>query len=138
MNKLLTVLMIGLMLAGTACEKKEERILPKVGSAEQVDASQVAASEQARIEREAFISQAQAQIDELGKKLADVRQKAVTATGKAKEKLNQQVLVLEKEQRNVEENLANLKSALGETWKDFKSGVTSAIEQFKQAVQKEN
>lgn len=133
MNKLLTMLIFGLVLAVSACEKKEERMLPKVGTSEKVD---VAVAEQVRVERDAFINQAQKQLDELAEKLADLKKKAVTATGKAKDKLNQQVLVLEQEQKNVEENLANLKSALGEKWKDFKSGVTGSIEQFKQAVQK--
>lgn len=133
MNKLLTMLIFGLVLAVSACEKKEERMLPKVGTSEKVD---VAVAEKVRVERDAFINQAQKQLDELAAKLADLKKKAVTATGKAKEKLNQQVLVLEQEQKNVEENLANLKSALGEKWKDFKSGVTGSIEQFKQAVQK--
>lgn len=137
MNKLLAVLVFGLALAGSACEKKEERILPKVGLSGKVDAGQVAGAEQYRIEREAFVSQAQKELDELVAKLADVRKKAVNASGKAKEKLNRQVLALEQEQKNVEEKLANLKSALDEKWTDLKSGVTNAIEQFKQAIQKE-
>jgi len=130
MNKFLPVLLLGLMLATSACEKKEERILPKVGSTEQADAVEKSGSDRA-----AFIQQAQKELDELGIKLGDIRKKAVAATGTAKDKLDQQLLALEQERRNVEEKLANLKSEVGEKWKDLKAGVTAAIEQLKQSVQ---
>jgi predicted nucleic acid-binding Zn-ribbon protein len=130
MNKLLPVLLLGLMVATTACEKKEERILPKVGSADQAQASEQTASE-----RVVFIRQAQEEIDELGIKLADIRKKAVSATGKAKEKLDRQLVALEQEMKNVEEKLARLKSEVGEKWKDLKAGVTAAIGQLKKSLQ---
>lgn len=130
MNKLLPVLLLGLMLAAAACEKKEERILPKVGSTDQTDAIEKSSSE-----RVAFVQQAQKEIDEVGDKLADIRKKEVAATGTAKDKLDQQVLALEQEQKNVAEKLANLKSEVGEKWKDLKAGVTAAIEQLKKSVQ---
>jgi hypothetical protein len=65
MNILLPVLMLGLLLATTACEKKEERILPKVGSTDQTEVLEKSATECV-----AFIQQAQNEIDELGIKLA--------------------------------------------------------------------
>jgi len=129
MNKFLSVLLLGMLLSTSACEKKEERILPKVESA-----TQTSAAEQARIEREAFISKAQNEVDELGVKLAEIRKKAVDASGNAKEKLNQQILGLEQEKKGVEEKLTEMKSAVGEKWKEFQAGVTAAIEQFKQSV----
>lgn len=129
MNKLLLALLLGVMLSTSACEKKEERILPKIGSTDQIDAA-----EKSMFEREAFISQAQNEMDELGVKLADIRKKAVDATGSVKEKMKMQVLALEQEQRNAEEKLANLRSVMGEKWKELKAGVTSAVEQFKQSV----
>lgn len=132
MDKFLPVLLLGLILATSACEKKEERILPKVGATDQTDASEKSGSDRA-----AFIQQAQNELDELGIKLADIRKNAVSATGTAKDKLDQQLLRLEQERGNVEEKLANLKSEVGEKWKDLKAGVTAAIEQLKQSVQKE-
>lgn len=129
MNKFLSVLMLGLLLSTSACEKKEERILPKVETA-----TQLSAEDQARFEREAFISKAQNEIDELGVKLAEIRKKTVDASGNAKEKLNKQVLALEQEQKDVEAKLADMRSAAGEKWKEFQTGVTAAIEQFKQSV----
>jgi len=134
MNKLVLVLMLGGMLLSTsACEKKEERILPKVDSAARVD---IDVAEQSRLEREAFINQAQNEIDELGVRLADFRKKAAEASGKAREKLDQQVLAMEHDQKDVEEKLAILRLAIGEQWKELRGGVSSAIEQFKQSVDK--
>jgi predicted nucleic acid-binding Zn-ribbon protein len=129
MNKFFLAVFLGAMLCASACEKKEEKILPKVGSTDQVDASG-----KSRMERDEFIKQAQKEVDELGVKLADIRKKAVKATGNAKEKLDKQVLALELEQKSVEEKLATLKSEMGEKWKELKADVTSSIEQFKQSV----
>ena len=129
MNKLLPVLMLGMLLSISACEKKEERILPKVETTTQNNVT-----DQARVEREAFISKVQNEFDELGIKLTEIRKKAVDASGNAKEKLNRQVLALDQEQKSAEEKLANMKSAIGESWKEFKDGVTTSIEKFKQSV----
>lgn len=122
--------MLGVMLAGSGCEKKEERILPKVGTADQIDAG-----EQSRIEREEFVRQAQKEIDELSAKLDDIRTKAVDATGSAKQKLDQQIVLLEQERKDVEGQLARLKAEIGEQWKDLKAGVTAAIERLRRSVQ---
>lgn len=130
MKKFLPFLLLLLIFGAAACEKKkEEQILPKVGSAAKSDAG-----ERSVMEREAFIRQAQQESDELAVKLADLRRKALNATGSSREKLNQQLVALEEEQRNVAEKLVNLKSAIGEKWKELKSDFTTSIEKFKQSV----
>lgn len=129
MNKLLPVLLSVLILSAAACEKKEERILPKVDSSAQSDAG-----DQLKLERDAFIQEAQKEFDELGDKLIQLRKKAVDATGSAREKLNRKILALEQEQKDVAEKLANLKSAIGENWMKFKSDFTTSFDKFKQSV----
>ena len=129
MNKLLPLLLLGMLLSISACEKKEERILPKVATTTQNNVA-----DQARMERDAFASKAQIELDELGVKLAEIRKKAVDASGNARKSINRQVLALEQEQKSVEENLANMKSAIGASWMEFKDGVTASIEKFKQSV----
>jgi predicted nucleic acid-binding Zn-ribbon protein len=126
---LLLPFLLGLILTISACDKRDERILPKLGSADQVDVKGKSA-----LEREEFIRQAQQEVDELRVKLSDIKARAIAATGQAKAKLDQQVLALEQEQRVVEEKLANLKTEIGEKWKELKTGVTAAIEQFKQSL----
>jgi hypothetical protein len=131
MNNLLLVMLLGMLLFTSACERKEERILPKVDSIEQVDAT-----EQSRLEREAFLKSARIEIDAIKIKMDELRKNAVIATGKAKDKLDQQILALEQEQKLVDQKLAEIESAIGETWKELKSGVTEEIEKFKQFLQK--
>lgn len=126
---LLLPLLLGLILTTSACDKRDERILPKLGSAGQVDVK-----EKAAMEREEFIRQAQQEVDALRVKLSDIKARAIAAKGQAKEKLEQQVLSLEQEQKVVEEKLANMKTEIGEKWKELKTGVSAAIEQFKQSL----
>jgi DNA anti-recombination protein RmuC len=126
---LLMPILLGLLLTIPACENKDERILPKLGSVDQVDAK-----EKSALERDEFVRQAQKEMDELLVKLAGLRKKAVATTGQAKAKLDQQILALEQKQKVAEEKLANMKAEFGEKWKELKSGVTEAIEQFKQSL----
>lgn len=126
---LLLPFLLGLLLTTAACDKKDERILPKLDSVDQVDVKGKSA-----IEREEFIRQAQQEVDELRVKLSDIKARAIAATGQAKAKLDQQILALEQEQKNVEERLTNMKAEIGEKWKELKTGVTAAIEQFKQSL----
>lgn len=126
---LLLPLLLGLILTTSACDKRDERIIPKLGSAGQFDVK-----EKAAMEREEFIRQAQQEVDALRVKLSDIKARAIAAKGQAKEKLEQQVLALEQEQKVVEEKLANMKTEIGEKWKELKTGVSAAIEQFKQSL----
>jgi len=128
-NKFQLVLLSIFLLAGAACEKKEERILPKVDSAARSEAAT-----KLKAERDEFLRQAQKEFDELDIKLADLRKKAASATGSARDKLNQQLLVLEEEHKNVAEKLANLQAAIGEKWQELKSDFTIAIDRFRKSV----
>lgn len=132
MHRLLLSVLLGLMLFSSACENKEERMLPGTEAIAPVyksDTRQMATSEQNE-----FVDKMQQQIDELSLKLADLKKKAVSESGKAREKLDRQISALEREQKNIEAKLADLKSAIGEKWKELKSGVTDAIESLKKSV----
>lgn len=130
MNKLLLVLLSVLLVFTAACEKKkEEQILPKVDS---VAPGEV--GEQAKLERETYIREAQKELDELAVSLAEIRKKAVVAKGNAREKLDQQIQALEQEQKDVAGKLLNLKSAIGEKWQELKSDFATSFAKFKQSV----
>lgn len=62
--------------------------------------------------------------------------KAQEATGEAKAKLDQQIRKLEQEQKAAEQKLAELKSTIGEKWKELKAGVTDAIDRLNQSIRK--
>ena len=103
--------------------------MPKVDSAARSEAAT-----KLKAERDEFLRQAQKEFDELDIKLADLRKKAASATGSARDKLNQQLLVLEEEHKNVAEKLANLQAAIGEKWQELKSDFTIAIDRFRKSV----
>lgn len=126
---LLVLVLLGLLLTTSGCDKRDESVLPTIDSAGQLDAK-----EKSAVERDEFIRQAQIEFDELAAKLADLKKKAVAATGKARTELEQQVLALEQKQRVAEEKLASMKAQIGEKWKELKSEVTEAIKQFKQSL----
>jgi hypothetical protein len=130
MNKWLMALVLGLVVAATACERhNEERNLPKVDSAVQVNEGDKSGSE-----RDEFVREAQREIDELAAKMAGIRNRTLAATGQAKETFEQQLAELEQEQKIVEAKLASLKSAIGDKWKELKADVTAAIGKFKQSL----
>lgn len=130
MNKFLLVLLSVLLVFIAACEKKkEEQILPKVDAVVPAEIG-----EQAKLERETFVREAQKELDELAVSLAEIRKKAVVARGSAREKLDQQIQALEQEQKDVAGKLLNLKSAIGEKWQELKSDFTTSFEKFKQSV----
>lgn len=129
MNKLLLVLLSVLLVFTAACEKKEEQILPKVDA---VAPGEV--GEQAKLEREMYVREAQKELDELAISLAEIRKKAVVARGNAREKLDQQIQTLEQEQKDVAGKLFNLKSAIGDKWQELKSDFATSFEKFKQSV----
>ena len=94
MNRLLMFIILGLALAVTGCQKKEEPSPPKTSSEEiqkpATDGS-VAMTDQAKQERNEFVSKLQKEMDELNTKLTEFRSTAQTATGEAKVKIDQQI-----------------------------------------------
>ncbi len=138
-NKLLFTIFLGVLLCASACDRKGERALPEIVSANTqsiTTAGQVAGRQEAGSERDEFVNKAQRDIDALNLKLAEVKKRAERATGKAKTQLDRQIVVLEREMKNGEAKLAELKSAIGEKWKELQAGVTAAIEQLKQSIKK--
>ena len=89
------ILLFGLLLALSACEKKkEELILPKVNTGEvQKEAKEVVSTlaDQAKRERDEFVSNAQKDMDQFATRMASLKKKAQEASGETKSKLDQQI-----------------------------------------------
>ena len=139
MNRFLVVLLaalLGLVLAVSACQKKEEKAPPKVSSEDVKNEAKEAvgaAAEYAKQERDEFVNKAQKDMDAINLKMEELKKKAQDATGEAKAKIEQQIERLEPERQVAEEKLAALKSATGEAWKDLKADVEAAIDRLKQS-----
>lgn len=139
MNRLLILVLLGLSFLFSACEKKEEFVTPQTGTEgakpESSDAK-MPVEDTAKQMRDEFASKMQQDMDELNAKLAELRTRALTLTGKAREKIDQQIHRLEQEQKTAAQKFDALKSATGEQWNAMKSGVADAVEHFKQSVKK--
>ena len=139
MNRFLLVLLaalLGLVLAISACEKKEEKAPPKVSSEDvKKEAKEAvgAAVEYVNQERDEFVNKAQKDMDAINVRIEELKKKAQDATGEAKVKLEQQIESLEQRRQAAEEKLDALKSATGEAWKDLKADVEAAIHHLKQS-----
>ena len=139
MNRFLVVLLaalLGLVLAVSACQKKEEKAPAKVTSEEvKKEAKEAvgATAEYATQERDEFVNKAQEDMDAINVKMEELKKKMQEETGEAKAKLEQQIQKLEPERQVAEEKLAALKSATGEAWKDLKADVEAAIDRLKQS-----
>ena len=138
MNRLLLLVLLGVSLMVSACEKKEEYVLPKTAeSAKQESATaSMPATDQAKQMRNEFVGKMQQDMDEMNAKLGEIKTKAQTLTGEAKVKIDQQIQNLEQEQKTAGQKFDALKSATGEKWTEMKSGVSDAVDRLKQSIQK--
>ncbi len=126
----LMLLTFAMLVTASACERqKEERGLPRVDFAAQADQGN-----QRDWERDRFASEVQREVDELAARIEELRGKALSATGKAREKIEQQIAALEQEQNDLEEKLTAMKAAMGDKWKEFKEDIAAAISKFRQSV----
>lgn len=72
------ILLVGVVLALSACGKKEESVLPKISTGEvQKEAKQVVSTlaEQTKQERDEFVSKAQKDMDEFNARMAAPRKR---------------------------------------------------------------
>jgi len=84
--------------------------------------------------RDQFIADADQGISAARKEIAVLDQKAATAAGDAKTKLDQQTANLRRDLREAEDKLAGLTRARAERWKDFEDDVDAALKRLKKSV----
>lgn len=141
MKRWLMFVLVGLsaILFFSGCEKKEEFVKPKTAgeSAKQarVPDSQ-STQEQAKQMRDEFVAKMQQEMDELNMKLAELRAKAQSLSGQAREEIEAQIKRLEQEQKEAAVKFDALKAATVETWNELKSGAAEALERFKRSIEK--
>ena len=84
-------------------------------------------------EREDYMNEAQAKLDELDRNVKNLKTKARTVTGKAKLELERQIDEMERKLTEVRHKLKELGSASGEAWKELKAGMDSALDELSKA-----
>ena len=139
MNRLPVLVLLGLSVTLSACEKKEQLPQPTIGSEstrKPAAGSGATMTEQAHQKRKAFVEEMQREMDALNVKLGELKSKARTLTGEAKVKIDRQIQNLEQEQKAAARKFDALKTATGEKWTEMKAGVVDAVDRLKQSVRK--
>lgn len=142
--RLRLVVLVCSVLAITACEnQREKRNLPRVDSrnvdtpkldSRSDDTVQPDRLDQLSAERDRFASEVQKEVDELSSEIAELRKKTLTATGQARENIQQRLAALEQERKTVEEKLAAMKAAMGEKWKELREDISNSLGKLKKSV----
>jgi hypothetical protein len=139
MKRLFSLIVLGLSVGLSACNKLDEVPLPKVGSGEakQEPKAVVGAVESAaKKERDEFVAAVEKDLGELKAKIASLRSEGVKTSGKARAAMEQQITALEQEAKSAEQKLADTKSATVERWKDLQAGTKATLDHLRQSVQK--
>ena len=77
--------------------------------------------------REAFVANAEQEIQKGKDKLADLNKKASAEKSEMKAKINAEMVELQQQIKNAEAKLAELKNATEKKWREYEAGVTAAV-----------
>ncbi len=132
MNRLRTLVLVGVVIGLAACNKKDEYTLPKTGTGE-AEIKGPAATSANNLEREHFLSSAQQEVAELGAKIETLRKQAQQ---RATAELQPKILALDQEMKNLQTKLTELKATTTDQWKTIKVDVESAIDHLRNAIDK--
>jgi hypothetical protein len=78
-------------------------------------------------EKDQYVKDFQAKVDEYQVKIDELKTKAETATGTAKDELNQKIAMLTAKQEEAKGKLEEMKAATAETWNDVKAGADKVL-----------
>ncbi len=84
--------------------------------------------------KEAYEKKLQAQLDEWGAEINQLKAKADKAEANAQIEYNQQIKELRSMQESASEKLAELKEAGDDAWEDLKSGIENAWDSLNHAL----
>lgn len=83
-----------------------------------------------------FVAKADKELLAAQTNIADIERKAAVATGEAKTKMDEQIVILKQELKVAQDKLASLKAAGAEKWKEFEVDVSKAIDRMRAAIHK--
>ena len=138
MKRLIMPMLVSLCVTISACDKLDDGTMPKTTGEEakaEIKGAVDVVTEKAKQEREEFISKAQKDMDELNVRMKKLTKKLEMATGKAKERLDQQLQKLKQDRDEAEQKIKDVKNETSEKWHELKTGVTNAIDKFRQSIE---
>jgi len=109
--------------AGAPGEVKKEAATP---------AKTTAPAEQ---EKQDYIKQMQNTLDDVTKKINELKDKAQTATGDARAKIESTINVLKVQQASAAQKLQELRSSTGAAWGEMKTGMSKAADDLRKAYE---
>jgi superfamily II RNA helicase len=150
MNRLIPAALLSLPIALAACGDRDHTATApqapqapqKAVSADDVtrDAKQAVdtATDYAQMQKREFIAKAEREVQDLHASLEDLKKRASTATSETKDKMQDALRDLEREQDElqVQQKLAELKSATADTWQSAKAGFEDAFEKLRESYEK--
>lgn len=135
MKRLGILLITGLVALCLGCGTQEEpkkTVTPGDVKQEAKEAAKTTKEYLAQ-QQEKYLKQAQEKLNDLDKKIADLREQAEKQTGELQQKLSKEADGLKKQANALKEKLAAMKDASGDAWKKLKSGVDSAVTELEKA-----
>ena len=135
MKRLGILLITGLVALCLGCGTQEEpkkTVTPGDVKQEAKEAAKTTKEYLAQ-QQEKYLKQAQEKLNDLDKKIADLREQAEKQTGELQQKLSKEADGLKKQTNALKEKLAAMKDASGDAWKKLKSGVDGALTELEKA-----
>lgn len=86
-------------------------------------------------EKEAFIGETKAKMDEWAAELDRMKSKAERAEGDIKYRYHEEIEMLQDKQKTAQEKLAELQRATDTSWTDFKERMSSALMDIRKAME---
>lgn len=82
-----------------------------------------------------FVAKSEQEIAKAKEKSIEMQNKAASLKGDAKVKMDQQLLVLQRDMKAAEDKLAEMKHAGAKKWKEFDNDINKAMERVKHALE---
>jgi TolA-binding protein len=103
----------------------------KQGTSEGLDKSKPPADQ----EKQDYIKQIENTLDDVSKKINELKDKAQTATGDARSKIESTIATLKVQQEAAGKKLQELRSSTGAAWGEMKTGMGKAVDELHKAYE---
>jgi TolA-binding protein len=84
-------------------------------------------------EKQDYIKQIENTLDDVSKKISELKDKAQSATGEARAKIESTIATLKTQQEAAGKKLQELRSSTGAAWGEMKTGMSKAVDELHKA-----
>jgi hypothetical protein len=94
------------------------------------------AGQRAAPEKDEFVAASRREMDELRTEITQLRERADSATGVAREELRQEIYEMDAKWRDADASLERLRTENSEAWRNMKKGFGEAVAELRQSYRK--